>query len=194
MNTFRYFLFSFLLFSVFEASADKFINLSIAPDPVTKCHQIRMDFAVTANSMVGIMPASCTNRPDRPVDGSMVIPDQVTNTFNRVIIPWRYSPYGVLRDGLILEALAGFEKSEYKTTLGSNTNNTFILFGVDVGYQWVWTNGFNISTFIGFAHLIRNNHEVTIVPAESSAVVDYLDQQSNSNTHLAGGVFLGWAF
>lgn len=193
MNIFKYLLVSSVLF--FQTSlcfAKDSINFSVAPDPITYCHQYRVDVSITKNSTLGVMPTSnCTDRPSRPTNGSMVINSQVTNTFNRIIIPWRYSPHGAFIDGFIVEAIVGLEKSEFKSASGSSANVSFIDTGVWLGYQWFWRNGFNISAVIGGAHLTRISLDKNISPSESSNVSDYLDEQTSTNSHQTGGVFFG---
>lgn len=73
-------------------------------------------------------------------------------------------------------------------------NVSFIDTGVLFGYQWFWRNGFNISGLIGVAHLMRNSLDQNISPNESNSVSDYLDQQTSTNNHIGGGMFLGWVF
>ena len=119
---------------------------------------------------------------------------QVTNKFNRILIPWRYSPHSAFNKGYFVEALVGVEKSKLESAAGSGANVSFIDTGVWLGYQWFWHNGLNISAVIGAAHLARISLEKSISPTESSDVRDYLNQQTSSNTHLASGVFFGWAF
>lgn len=197
MKIFKYLLvFSFLLFQTSLSIAQDSINFSVGPDPTTHCHQYRVDVAITKNSTLGVMPSyNCTDRPNRPNnDGSMVINSQVTNKFNRIIIPWRYSPYGALNNGFIVEAIIGVEKSEFKSASGSNANVSFIDTGVWLGYQWFWQNGFNISAVGGVVRLSRISLDKSISPIESSNVSDYLDQQTSTNTHAAGGIFIGWLF
>ena len=177
--------------------AEDSINLSVAPDPTTGCHQFRVDIALTGSSTLGIMPAHCSDRPSRPsrfFGGDMKMNSQVTNKFNRILIPWRYSPHGVFNNGLFAEALIGVEKSELKTAAGSSADVTFIDTGVWLGYQWVWNDGLNISTAVGLAHLSRSSLDKSISPTESSNVSDFLDRQTSSNTHMAVGAFFGWAF
>jgi len=197
MKIFKYLLVpSFLLFQMSLSFAQDSINFSVGPDPITHCHQYRVDVAITKNSTLGVMPSyNCTDRPNRPNnDGSMVINSQVTNKFNRIIIPWRYSPNGAFINGLIVEAIVGVEKSEFKSASGSNANVSFIDTGVWLGYQWFWHNGLNITAVAGVAHLSRISLDKSISPTESSNVSDYLDQQTSTNTHAAGGVFFGWVF
>lgn len=187
---------SILLFqtSLCDANSGNSINFSVAPDPITHCHQYRVDVAITKNGTLGVMPANCINRPDRPTNGSMEMNSEVTNTFNRILFPWRYSPHGAFKDSYFIEAMVGLENSEFKSAAGSSAKVSFIDATFALGYQWVWHNGLNVSAFIGLAHLIQRNLDINISPTESIAVSDYLDQQTSTNTHQSGGVFLGWAF
>lgn len=197
MKIFKYLLVSsFLLFQTSLCFAQDTINFSVVPDPTTHCHQYIVDVAITKNSTLGVMPSyNCTDRPHRPNnDGSMVMNSQVTNKFNRILIPWRYSPHGAFNNGYFVEALVGVEKSEFKTVVGSSANVSFIDTGVLLGYQWFWHNGLNISAVAGVAHLTNISLEKNISPTESSNVSDYLDQQTSTNTHMAGGVSFGWSF
>jgi len=182
--------FSFFQVSLSFASSKDSINLSFAPDPQTQCHQYAVGVAITENSTLGIVPSY--NCADRPTYGT--IEKQVTSTFNRLIIPWRYSPNGVFKNGYFVTALVGIEKNKFKTTVGSDANVSFIDTGVLLGYQWFWRNGFNISGLIGVAHLIQYKRDKNISPAESNKVSDYLDEQTSTNTHIGGGVQFGWAF
>ncbi len=186
-----------LLFQTTFCFAQDIINFSVAPDLTTHCNQFRADVAITKVITLGVMPAiDCANRQDRPdsVSGSMVMNSLVTNKFNRILIPMRYSPYGSLRNGFFVEALVGAESSEYSSVAGSTANVTFIDTAAWLGYQWFWQNGLNFSAVIGRAHLIRNSLDKSISASESSTVSDYLDQQTSTNTHTASGMFFGWAF
>ncbi len=193
MKIFRYLPVSVFLFfqvSLCFASSEKSLNFSFLPDPKTRCHQYVVDIAITDNSTLGIMPSY--NCSDRPTYGT--INKQVTSTFNRLLIPWRYSPGGVLKKGYFVVTLLGVEKNEFKTTLGSGVNVSFIDTGVLLGYQWFWQNGFNISGLLGIAHLIRYKRDKDISPTESSNVSEYLNRQTRTNTHIGGGIQFGWAF
>lgn len=198
MKIFTYLLVSsFLLFqpSLCLASQEYSINFSVAPDLTTHCHQYDVDVAISENSTLGVMPSyKCKDRPDRPSNGSMRINSQVTNTFSRVLIPWRYAPCGTLNSGYLVMAIVGVENSEFNSDAGSSAKVSFIDTGVWFGYQWFWPNGFNISAVGGLAHLMRNSLDKNISPTENSSVSDYLDKQTSTNTHGGGGVLFGWAF
>lgn len=170
-------------------------NVSIAPDPVTRCHQYRADYAVAERSTLGVMLAyDCANRPSRPVNGSMDMSGGVSNTFNRVLVPWRYAPHGALQDGYFVDAMVGVERAEYSTTAGSSANVHFFDIAMGLGYQWFWHNGLNVSVFAGAAHLMRQSGVTNISATESVAASEYLKQQTNTNSHLASGAYVGWSF
>ncbi len=119
---------------------------------------------------------------------------QVMNKFDRILIPWRYFPHGAFNNGYFMEAYMGMEKSELKSVEGSSANVTFIDTGVWLGYQWIWHTGLNIAAVAGINHLTQHRIDKNISSTESSNVSDYLNQQTSTNTHVGGGVFLGWAF
>jgi hypothetical protein len=170
-------------------------NVSISPDPSTLCHQYRVDYAVAERSTLGLMLAyDCANRPNRPVSGSMDMNSGVSNTFNRIVVPWRYAPHGVLRDGYFVDALVGVERAEYKTTAGSDANVHFFDVALGLGYQWFWHNGLNVSVFAGAAHLMRQSGGVNISATELAGTTEYLKQQTSTNSHLASGAYVGWSF
>jgi hypothetical protein len=198
MKIFTYLLVaSFSLFktSLCLASPEHSFNFSVAPDLTTHCHQYDVDVAISENSALGVMPSyKCKDRPDRPSNGSMRINSQVTNTFSRVLIPWRYAPHSAFHTGYLAMAFVGVENSEFNSDAGSSAKVSFIDTGVLFGYQWFWPNGFNVFAGGGVAHLMRSSLDKSISPTESSKVSDYLDEQTSTNTHLGGGVFFGWAF
>ncbi|MDP1532352.1 MAG: hypothetical protein Q8L92_02100 [Rubrivivax sp.] len=187
----------FLLFQSSQCVArdGSFANISVAPDPSTGCHQYRADYAVAERSTLGLMLAyDCANRPSRPLNGSMDMSNGVSNTFNRVLVPWRYAPRGALRDGYFVDAMVGLERAEYRTTAGSTANVHFFDVALGLGYQWFWHNGLNVSVFAGAAHLMRQSGGTNISATESAGASDYLKQQTSSNSHLASGAYVGWSF
>jgi hypothetical protein len=188
-------LFLFFQSSLCVAEDGAQANISIAPDPVTRCHQYRVDYSVAERSTLGVMLAyDCANRPSRPVNGSMDMSGGVSNTFNRILIPWRYAPRGALRDGYFVDAMVGVERAEYKTTAGSSANVNFIDVALGLGYQWFWHNGLNVSVFAGAAYLMRQSGGTNISATESVVTSDYLAQQTSTNSHLASGAYVGWSF
>jgi hypothetical protein len=191
MSIFKYLVvISYLLFHTSLCLAQESINLYVGPDFKSHCNQYGIDFSITKNSTIGILPAY--NCADVNTYGSLN--DQVTSTFNRILIPWRYSPHGAFKNGYFVLALLGMEKNDFESVAGSSVNVSFIDTGVLFGYQWFWRNGFNISGSIGVAHLMRNSLDQSISPTESNSVSDYLDKQTSTNNHVGGGVFLGWVF
>ena len=187
----------FILFqsSLCVAEGGAQANISIAPDPATRCHQYRADYAVAERSTLGLMLAyDCTNRPSRPVNGNMDMSNGVSNTFNRVLVPWRYAPRGALRDGFFVDAMVGLERAEYRTAAGSTANVHFFDVALGLGYQWFWHNGLNVSVFAGAAQLMRQSGETNISATESAAASDYLKLQTSTNSHLASGAYVGWSF
>jgi hypothetical protein len=93
-----------------------------------------------------------------------------------------------------VEAIVGLEKSELKSAAGSSANVTFVDTGVWLGYQWFWRSGLNISAAAGLAHLTRISRDMSISSTESRDVNNYLERQTSTNTHMAGGAFFGWSF
>lgn len=188
------------LLMVFQSSQSfagdgSFANISIAPDPTTRCHQFKADYAISERSTLGMTVAyDCSNRPSRPVNGSMEMNSDVSNTFNRILVPWRYAPQGVSRDGFLVDAMVGMERAEYGTSAGSSANVRFFDVAVGLGYQWFWQSGLNASVFAGAAHLMRQSGETNISATEVATTSDYLSQQTRTNSHLASGAYLGWSF
>jgi hypothetical protein len=188
-------LFIFFQSSLCVAEGGAQANISIAPDLSTQCHQFRADYALAERSTLGLMLAyDCANRPNRPINGNMDMSSGVSNTFNRVLVPWRYAPRGVLRDGYFVDAMVGVERAEYTTTAGSTANVHFFDVALGLGYQWFWHNGLNVSVFAGVAHLMRQSGGTNISGTESAVASDYLKQQTSTNSHLASGVYMGWSF
>lgn len=185
--------------SVCFAQSEKSINFTSAPyiAPKHVCEMFGIEVAITEKITLGVSPAvNCKNRAsvtDRKV--GLDFPSGVTNKFNRILIPWIYAPAGSFHTGYFVQILSGVERGEYKTAAGSSANVTFINTGFTGGYQWFWGNGFNISVNLGVAHLVRYKFDRNISPAETSnIIINYLDQQTSTNTHPAGGIQFGWAF
>jgi len=149
------------------------------------------EMAVSENSTLGVL-ARNECKSDRPSFGSSN--DNVKNTFSRFFVPWRYSKSGVFKDSFIMQLLIGVEKSKFKTELGSEARVTFIDIVSSFGYQWFWSNGFNVSVLGGPAFLIKNSSKENIVQNESNDVVNFLNDNTKSNIHAGIGVILGWNF
>lgn len=191
MKMYQYFLFpSLLFFQVSLCFAKGSLNLVFIPDPVTHCHHYGVDFAVAKNSTLGLL--SAYNCPDRPTYG--IVNGQVTNTFNRILTQWRYSPRGAFNTGYFFDAMVGVERSEFKSAAGSSANVSYFDTAIHLGYQWFWRNGFNVTGLIGVAHLMPVRRDNNISPTESSAVSDYMDEQTSTTTHVGGGFSMGWVF
>jgi len=191
MKIFNYLLVTlFIIFQTPKCFAQDSVNLYVGPDPKSHCHQFGAEVGITKNSTLGVIPAyNCSD-----VNTYGPINNQVNSTFNRILIPFRYSPNGIFKNGYFIMALLGMEKNEFKSVAGSSANVSFIDTGILFGYQWFWRNGFNISGSIGVVHLMRNSLDQTISSTESNDVSEYLDQQTSTNTHVGGGMFLGWVF
>lgn len=180
----------FLLFQAGLSYASDSLNLMLLPDPYG-CHQVGVEMGINANSTLGVLGrGSCES--DRPTYGAMN--EDVENTFSRILVPFRYSFSGVFKDGYFVQGLAGLEKSEFKSSLGSTSNVTFASFAAHGGYQWFWKNGFNISLMGGVAYLQNIETSESIVGGEDSDVVKFLDKNTKANIHGGGGVFMGWLF
>jgi len=173
-------------------SAD-FINIIFLPDFSNsfECSEPGVEFKVTEKSSVGILGTfDCDS--NRPTYGNSN--DQVSNSFSRALIPWRYSWKGAYTDGTFIQALIGVEESKFRSDLGSTANVSFVDFGAYFGYQWFWKNGFNISVMGGVAYLVETSSEQNLIPGETQDIIDYLDKNTETNVHGGFGAILGWKF
>lgn len=189
----RWFVFCFLCIVSSSCLSADFINIIFLPDfsNSLKCSQPGVEFKVAEKSTVGILGTfDCDS--NRPTYGDSN--DQVSNTFSRILVPWRYSRKGAFKDGTLVQAVIGTEESNFRSDLGSTADVTFIDFGAYYGYQWFWTNGFNISVMGGVAYLVETSSDQVIVPGESQDIVDYLNRNTETNVHGAFGAMLGWVF
>lgn len=165
------------------------INIIFLPDSYD-CHHTGVEGAITKNSRLGILAVvGCDS--DRPTYGDSN--DKVTNEFSRILIPWTYSA-GAWDDGYFLKVLAGLENHKFESNIGSRAEVTFADISANVGYQWFWNSGFNVSASLGVAFLFQNSVDKNIHTNESSDVVDFLDKNTKTNQHTAFGIILGWAF
>ncbi len=178
-----------LFFHTALCFAQDSVNLQILPDPTTHCTQLWGEVAITTNSTLGVMPASCSNRPTVGT-----INNQVSDSFNRISFSWKYSPHGAFKDGYFLMAGAGVETHAFSSVAGSTANVTYIDTGLFYGYSWFWRNGLNCSVGLGVAHLMPVTVGKSISTTETSTVSDYLDQQTSTSTHMGTILALGWAF
>lgn len=187
---YRFVILSFVLIYAQTGRASDFLNVIVLPDPFS-CHQAGVEFKVNKNNTLGVLGRlGCDS--NRPTYGSKN--DDVDNTFSRLLVPWRYSFNESFKNGFFLQAMAGAERSEFKSTLGSTADVTFVNVALYAGYQWFWNNGFNVSALAGRAFLQEVNSSKTIVSAENQAVSDYLDENTKTNNHGGFGVIVGWLF
>jgi len=181
---------SFLLVQAGLCYSSESINLILLPD-LSSCHQVGGEIGINENSSLGILGrAGCES--NRATYGNEN--DDVENKFSRILVPWRYSFNGVFKDGYFIQALSGVEKSEFKSTLGSTADVTFATLAVHGGYQWFWSNGFNISLMAGVAYLHEVSSSNRIVSGEEGNVTDFLDKNTKTNIHGGAGFFIGWLF
>lgn len=194
MKIFKYLLVSaFLLLqaSLCFARSENVINLAFLPDTLSHCHQYIVDVAVSKKSTLGALwaPECNSDRATYTAPNS-----QVKTQFNRMVIPWKYYMNGALEEGAFFMASVGYEQTAYQSVAGSVANDSFIVTGVHVGYHWFWKSGFNINLAVGVAHLVLNSVDKTIAATESREVVDFIDKNTSTNTHMGAGVVAGWAF
>jgi len=187
---YKYVLSSLLLVESGLCYSSESNNLILLPDS-SSCHQAGIEMAINKHNTLGILGrAGCES--DRPTYGSKN--DDVENRFGRILVPWRFSFKGVFTDGYFVQALAGLEKSEFKSTLGSSADVTFTNLAAHVGYQWFWRNGFNLSLMGGVAYLHEVSSSKHIVTGEQKSVTDFLDKNTKTNIHGGAGVIVGWLF
>jgi hypothetical protein len=192
MKIYEYLLVSaFLFLQTSLCFAEKSINFSIVPDRSPDCSQLVVDVAMSEHTSLGISPLSCNS--DRPAI-AMAPNSNVRNQVNRIVVPWRYSPRGVFKDGFYFMASLGIENDQFNSTAGSTANVFFLGSSLHTGYQWFWKNGFNITLIFSASHLTQMSLDRTTSPTESPDVVDFLDQNTSSNTHYSVGPLFGWAF
>lgn len=183
---------AFLLLQTSLCFAENSINFSFVYDIHSPdCSQLLVDVATSKNTSLGISPMSCNS--DRPAI-VMAPNSNVRNQVNRIVVPWRYSPRGVFKDGFYFMATLGVENDQFNSTAGSTANVLFLGSSLHTGYQWFWKNGFNITLIFSASHLARMSLDRTTSPTESPDVVDFLDQNTSTNTHYSAGPLLGWAF
>lgn len=171
--------------------AENSINFTFIPSPEYSTHQYGIEIGMTGYSRVGILAA---DRRDsrRPTYGDDH--DQVRNDFHRVLSVWSFTHKGAWQNSFVLTAVAGVENDNFKSTQGSRAEVDFLALGVLAGYQWFWSNGFNMTTIIGRALLIAKNVKKDYVNDEDQDVVAYLNKNTETNNHTGIGFILGWAF
>lgn len=166
------------------------MNVIFLPDPFS-CHQVGVEFQTNDKNTLGLLGRlNCDSK--RPTYGSKNA--DVDNKFSRLQVPWRYSFKDGFKSGFFVQALAGLEQSEFKSTLGSTAKVTFINIGFHGGYQWFWKNGINVSVLAGRAFLQEINSDKNIISGESQSVSNFLDKNTKTNNHGGFGVIVGWLF
>ena len=189
----RWILYCLLLFqSSLCLSADS-INVVLMPDSFNsfKCHHPGIEFKISQTSTLGVFGRlDCES--DRSTYGDTN--DDVTNTFSRIFVPWRYSKGGAFKNGSFIQTLIGIEKSKFRSVLGSKADVTFVDFAFHYGYQWFWENGFNISVLGGVAYLVKTSSDKDITQNESDDVIGFLDKNTKTNIHPGAGITIGWKF
>lgn len=181
---------AFLLGQIGQCYSSESINLILLPDAYN-CHHAGFEISMNEKSTLGFLGVPGCNS-DRPTYGE--IDDDVNNDFSRLLVPWRYSPHRAFTTGYFFQAIAGLEKSEFTSTLGSTADVTFANFGGYAGYQWFWRNGFNISVMGGAVYLQELSSSTTLAPGEGNDVREFLDKNTNSNIHGGYGIIFGWLF
>lgn len=170
--------------------SEESINIVVLPETYD-CHQVGAEFKVTKNSTLGVLGVvSCDS--DRPTYGSSN--NNVKNSFSRVLIPWRYSMGGAFENGYFVQSMIGMEAHEFRSTQGSRSDVSFVDLTLHGGYQWFWSNGFNVSALGGVNVLVKSSSDEHIVQNERTDVVDFIDKNTKSNIHPGLGVILGWKF
>lgn len=182
----------FLLASNAAQSASAF-NIILLPDLTKsfKCHQPGVEFPIADTQSLAVLGVINCNS-DRSTYGDTN--DNVTNSFSRLLVPWRYAWNGVFKDGQLIQFLIGVETSEFSSSLGSEAEVTFMDFGLYYGYQWFWQNGFNLSLLGGLAYLVKTSSSKNIAPGETNDVIDFLDKNTKTNVHGGAGIIFGWKF
>jgi hypothetical protein len=164
-------------------------NLVLLPSPY--CTHAGFETRIGDKYSLGVLGRpSCDS--ERPTYGSPNA--EVRSNFSRVLIPLRYSFKGAFTTGLFVQGMVGSETSEFRSTLGSTANVTFLDLGVYVGYQWFAKSGVNVSVIGGIAYLQQLNASKSISGGESASVTDFLNKNIDSNTHGGAGVIIGWKF
>lgn len=160
------------------------------PDPFS-CHQLGIEKTITQQSRLGILAVN-NCRSDRPTFGEAN--NDVKNTFSRILFPFIYAPNGAMKTGKIYLATIGVEQHQFRSDLGSSVDASFFDAGAHIGYQWFWSNGFNITATAGIAILTLTDSKKNIKTNEKSDVVDFLNDNSKTNIHPGAEILLGWSF
>jgi hypothetical protein len=189
----RWIIFCLLLLQAGACLSADAINLVLLPDSFNsfKCHQPGVEFQVSQTSTLAVFGRlDCESERSTYGDTN----DEVTNTFSRIFVPWRYSKGGAFRDGPFMQSLVGMERSRFKSVSGSTADVTYVDFAFHYGYQWFWNNGFNVSVIGGLALLVKTSSDEEIVQNENNEVIDFLDKNTRTNVHPGAGFIFGWKF
>jgi len=164
-------------------------NLVLLPEPY--CTQAGIEKKVSDKHTLGVIGRFNCNS-ERPTYGSKN--DDVENKFSRILVPLKHSFNGAFNQGAFIQGMIGIEDSEFKSNLGSNADVTYLNLSVHGGYQWYFRNGFNISVLGGVAHLQEISSSRQIAGSETLSVTDFINKNTETNTHVGAGVIVGWLF
>ena len=164
-------------------------NLLLLPEAY--CTQAGIEKKISDKRTLGAIGRfNCDS--ERPTYGSKN--EDVKNNFSRVLFPLKHSFNGAFTNGLFVQGLIGVEDSEFKSKSGSTANVTFINLAVHGGYQWYFGNGFNISVLGGVAYLHEMSSSKQISVNETPSIIDFINKNTETNTHGGAGVIVGWVF
>jgi hypothetical protein len=187
-NILKLFWVMFLIVQMKISHAEEY-NLVLLPEPY--CTQAGIEKKVSDKHTLGVIGRFNCNS-ERPTYGSKN--DDVENKFSRVLVPLKHSFNGAFNQGAFIQGMIGVEDSEFKSNLGSNADVTYLNLSVHGGYQWYFRNGFNISVLGGVAHLQEINSSRQIAGSETLSVTDFINKNTETNTHVGAGVIVGWLF
>jgi len=164
-------------------------NLLLLPEQY--CFQAGIEKKVSDKHTLGVIGRFNCNS-ERPTYGSNK--DDVDNKFSRILVPLKHSFNGAFNQGAFIQGMIGIEDSKFKSNLGSNADVIFLNLSVHGGYQWYFRNGFNISVLGGIAHLQKLSSSKQISGNETLSGIDFLNKNTETNTHAGAGILLGWLF
>ena len=164
-------------------------NILLLPAPY--CSQAGVEKKTSENLSIGII-GRLNCHSERPTYGDKN--NEVDSKFSRALFPLKYSFNGTYSSGPFVQGAAGVEESEFKSDAGSSADVTYIDLAVHGGYQWYFSSGFDISILGGIAHLQEVSSSKQIFAGESTSVEDFLNKNTETNTHFGAGVILGWSF
>jgi len=168
--------------------ADEY-NILLLPERY--CTQAGIEKKISDEYTLGVIGRfSCNSQ--RPTYGSKN--DDVYNEFSRLLVPLKYSFNGVFTKGPFIQGVIGMEKSEFSSKLGSTADVTYLDLAVYGGYQWYFSNGFNISVLGGIAYLQELSSNQQISASETTSVIEFLNKNTETNIHGGAGIIVGWTF